>query len=399
MAALGIGEILLILLMGGLAPNDLEPLAANQALQYMPAQCEAMAFADLRGAETTLNGWLEMIRGQTWLMSQPEVAAKVAEFSQMLAMAHTQAPLMLGFDPFTQLSSLSACVRLGRTAEGMPRPEFLVVIQGSFEPSAAGMLAGQIGLLQQTQVPTGQIVYGVTEGEMMVSLTAIAPGVLLLGTKALVDPLLATGGSPPVQAITPGSLGGRVTELMMGGAHSFFGFQPGPELRAMMVGEMPASLAELVSGMGRAVVVTRPGAFTFEVTALTAPIQHRYELLLEGIKEYILAFNHGLRAFLWGGAGLLSPNDPELDPLLRSMLANREEILTFVEGQLMSADPEVLMLSDPLTLTTTLNVNGPAIWQSLSGTMMLGGMFAFLSARSDVPPPYPAPNSPPPPNP
>lgn len=388
MMSLGIAEIVIILLVGGLLPQDAEPLPPSQIMMSMPAQCEVMGFLDLRGIDSSIQETLDSFTSQSWLVSNPDVAGAINNLTEMIAMARSQAPGMLGFDPFTQLSSITGCLRLNLPTDGPPRPEFLMVLQGSFPSSVTGTLANLMEFTARATTPTGQTIYGIEEDEVGIGLVSTAPGIILFGTKDLLNPALSGAPTPDLTASSSVPLPSRMLASVAQGSYGFIGFQPSPALRSLMTGEVPTSAAELLAGMNHiSLTSTRDGA-VLDLTATNADAQRRFELLLEGVKEYSLAFNHMARAIVWGGAGLLSPNDMELEPILRQLAANRDAILEFVNDTLLSDDPRADLVVDPATMTSSLTMNRCGALQTLSGIFALVGFSIAMTESSRGPDDY-----------
>ncbi len=391
MTAFGLAGIVMMVMLGAFAPSDVEPLPAEQVLWGMPADCEVMGFVDLRNAGPNLRNVVSTIAGQSWVTSNPEISGAITEGLSALDQAQTQAVARYGFDPLTQLTAVSMCMRLEAVAGSEPRPQFLMVVQGSFPSSAVAPVAAEIDM-NLTALPSGQSVYAHSEDGLNFGLFAPQDGVAIFGTDGYYTSFL--GGMPTMAMPTPAdsaSLLSRMAIVAPGGVRSYFALRPSVATAFLIASEMPTSVAQLVQGLQSAVMATGTNATYFEATASNAATHGRFSMLFAGLGALSEASPLVVDGILNLVFGFLSPDDMELDSELRAMLAHRDEIMSTIESWGLNADVTVALSDDPAAMRSTMMLTSDAAMPGAAMIMLWSSMaVGMFGARmsSDAYDPY-----------
>jgi hypothetical protein len=380
-----LGQLLMMLLLGGLMPSDTDPLPPEQVMLHMPGDCEVMAFEDLRGIGDAIDGLMTDLSTQAWIITNEELREGFQEASQGFTQMEALAVEVLGINPFDDLTAVSFCMKMGADPAGMP--DYLVVLQGNFDSTLADRLGAEA--FDPVVLSNGASVYGTNEGGTIVGLAVPRPGVLVFGSEHYLTPVAAASAPPPILP-TPGSMLELVSELAPYGIRSFVGVAPSAAFRALLASEAPVSIAELVTGIERAMWATGDRTDLIELRATGADSHRDYELILSGIGAMAEASPLVMRGMAHLFLGVLSPSDPDLDEGLRSLASHREDILTLLESSGLLAETEVELTSDASTFTTSLTMTNTEGASGAAMIMMFGGfmtgiMFLGDSAR---PPDY-----------
>jgi hypothetical protein len=383
MAEMAFGQFLIMLLLGGLLPHDTEPMPADEVMLHMPADCEVMAFEDLRGVGDTIDTFMADLSTQAWIIANDEFREGFQAASEGFGQLEAMAVEMLGINPFDDLTAISLCMKMRPGPPGMP--DYLVVVQGNFDSTLADRL-GADGF-EPVVLSSGASIYGTTEDGTIIGLAVPRPGVLVFGSEnyltSVAAPVAPTAIVPPA-----GSMLARVAELAPHGIRSFVGFRPGAALKAVLASEAPVTVAELTTGLDRAMWFTGDSVDLIEVRATGTDTHRDYELILSGIGAIAQASPLAMAGMANIFLGVLSPDDPDLEEGLRSLATHREEILTMLDTSGLLAPTEVEVTSDAGTFTTTLSLTNAQGGSGAVLLLMLGGLSSIALLGSSSEPPY-----------
>jgi hypothetical protein len=375
-------------------PSDEEPLPADQITMGLPPDCELVGYADLRGAYGRFDAMMQGLRTQSWVAGSPEFSEALAELLAEVGTSSTEMTAALGFNPLTDLTSVAGCARLTTRADGFPAPEFLLIWRGNF-PETSATTVGAAMELGAVTLSNGQSVPGEGNEAFTWGMVSPSPGLLLVGTDAMLVPRVSGALVDEAASSLPDSVLGRMASTASTGVYAFAAFQPSEGARALMMSDGPQSVTELVSGLDRIIwSVGRAGATTVEVRARNADSHRDYELMLGGLAELSRAAPDAMWAFAHIALGLLSPDDPEIDASVRQLLAHRDEALAWLETTGWLADSEVGFTADAATFTSTMTSSNGSSLQFGAMIMMVGvvGLSRSVDAPSSpglTPPPTP----------
>ena len=343
-----------------------------------------MLFVDTRGIDASLRSGLELLARQPFVTSTPDLATAVSEMTLRYADGQTQISTYLGLNPFTDLTSVGICGKLGSSPTGLPSPEFIAVIQGSFGTAPTEQLA-EILEFAPMQLGDGAAVYGVQEDGVTIGMSAPIDGVILLGTEAYLTPLAS---EMPTMALPEGvpedSLLTRLSELVPHGVTSFFAMAPSISTRFLLGTEGPVSFSQLVAGLDSMYMLANSDVSFVEVHATDAIAHERYALILGGLGDLFTAAPYVAGGVLQFVFGVLSPDDPDLEAPLRLFLSHREDVFALANDLGLTNTPHVEFNRHDDRFVSDLSMNNAASLQATGAAVLMGGWLMFMRAEAPI---------------
>jgi hypothetical protein len=319
---------------------------------------------------------------QPWLAGEAEVVEAIGEISAMIERGQAESVARYGFDPLTQLTSAALCMRIDVEPDSVPTPQFLAVVQGAVPQSAIAPIGGEIEMTP-TVLPTGQSAFTSAERGFDVMLFSPMEGVLVLGSGAYYPALV--GGMPAMELGPPteaGSLMTRLPTIARGGARAFLALRPDTETASLLDRELTTSLTQLVRGMQSAVLDLGDDALYLEGTATDADTHARFGMITRGTGALAEAAPSVLFGTLNMIFGALSPDDPEIEPEGRRLLAQRESIMASLSAWGLTTPLGVTVQEDPAAMRSTLLVSGDGVTTGLGGLTAMTMLIALLRDHS-----------------
>lgn len=374
MAMYGIGELIAILLLGSFLPSDVEPLPPEQVLRAMPDDCEFMAFQDLRGVKETVTALIDELSRQSWVTSNPEFAEGLAEVSSGMAEAEVEMTGMLGFNPFTDLHAVSICFKLD-TSAGEPKPNFIALLQGDFPATTADHLGEMMGMSRHP-LSNGVEVFGDREAGVIMGLFGV-DGAVAFASENYLLPMTTDFPPPGIGPSTEGSLLSQLSAMAPHGILSYMAARPSTTTRLLVAGDAPMSIAKLVGGLDSVITVMNAEMTYLQISANDAESHRSYELLVGGMGDLMTAAPLAVSGMAQMLFGAISPDDPDIDDELRSLLRHRDSILSFMAELGMMEPSQIEFNSDASTRVSSLSVTGGSSASTL-GLVFLGGLGSFM---------------------
>jgi hypothetical protein len=342
---------------------------------------------DARDADVRVNAILDELSAQPWVSADADLGSLLTEARAAMAGVSAMATASVGFDPLTEIDAVSLCVRVATGPRGDPLPDFVAIAQGTFGAGMDASFARTVGLSPQT-LATGETVYGEREDGRIIGVVSPQPGTLVVGTESM----LAGRAASPLPQPSPDadSVMARVAELAEIGVHSIAAVEPSAGTRFMLSAEMPVSLAQLLAGLDQAVWGVSGTGAILEVVATNGDAHRDFELIVWGVGEYFKAAPHALLALISFPLGAISPSEPELPEMVRTLLTHRDDLLTFLGGHGLTREPGVNFEVDANNLLSRLTISDI---RSLNGITLAGVLTGFLvfAARVEEPMPPPEP--------
>lgn len=370
----GYGEIVVFMLLSMATPVDVEPLPPDQVVAGLDANCEVLAFGDMREGVEGINAFFEQLSRQSWIIGNEEAVEGLAEVHAGLAEMQTGAQEAMGLNPLTDIHTVSLCGRLGAGTT----PEFVLIARGDF-PSSVVESLGPFFDYEPLTLSNGASVWGTRDGAVLVGLISPAPGLLVMGT----DNFLVERGATPLvsdfSGADPSSLVAQLAALAPRAPRMFLGFQPSEQLKTLVASEdMPVSVEELFLGLSHFVWASNAEMSYFDVAATNDDAFRDYQLILGGLQHALQASPHVVRAYTAIALGALSPDDPEIDDFLRLAARHRDEVMDFLSWTGLVEDVSVEMTTAPAERRLTLTASG-------SGNLLVAGIAGavfYLAAGS-----------------
>ncbi|MCA9563928.1 MAG: hypothetical protein KC561_10590, partial [Myxococcales bacterium] len=350
----GIIEVFFALALGAMLPSDQPPLDAATVLRGMPADCEFMAFQDLRVIDQRIERYLDLVRGQEWLTANSEWSALIERADHSLDEYASQASTFLGFDPFTELVGVGICAKLSQSSDGEPVPSFQLVLQ-TVNPID---ISSRVGMLDRVDI-AGQSLPGFREDGMTVGIYSLENAVVV-GTSDYLTPLLSasTWAGVPAPDVPHGSLLGRLNELVPSGVTSYVAVRPSVPTRFLInSSHAPATFTQLIAGLDSALATTNGQAIHFELKATDAAVHEDFSLILQGLGHLSEASPLAAEGMIRVMLGIFSETDPHVDSELRPFLAHREEVLSLLDELGFSGQVEATFAEDTTAMLSTLDIN------------------------------------------
>ncbi len=374
MAMYGIGELIAILLLGSFLPSDVEPLPPEQVLRAMPDDCEFMAFQDLRGVKETITTLIDELSRQSWVTSNPEFAEGLAEVTGEMAQAEVEMTGMLGFNPFTDLHAVSICFKLD-TSAGEPKPNFIALLQGDFPATTADHLGEMMGMSRHP-LSNGVEVFGDREAGVIMGMFGV-DGAVAFASENYLLPMTTDFPAPGIGPAAEGGLLSQLSSMAPHGITSFMAARPSTTTRLLVAGDAPMSIAKLIGGLDSIITVMNADMSYLQVSANDAESHRSYELLVGGMGDLMTAAPLAVSGMAQLLFGAISPDDPDIDDELRSLLRHRDSILSFLEEAGMMEPAQIEFNSDASTRVSSLSITGGSNSATL-GILFLGGLGSFM---------------------
>ncbi len=184
-------------------PNP-KALGADAVLEHAVDDADFVLHVDVSATVGANYGVLAKLSEDTLIKQVPELREHITEVVMQIESGRAMAKTMVGFDPVTDISSLTAFVKM---RAGMPQPDFLVVVRGTLPADLPGALAKTMG--GKTGTVDGRSTATMPDGSMMGTSKS---GALVVGKADWVAARIADGWKAPAR--TKGSTWARIATAL-----------------------------------------------------------------------------------------------------------------------------------------------------------------------------------------
>lgn len=172
-------------------PNPKAP-TADAVLEHAVEDADFVVHVDVAATVGANYSVLAKLPEDAIIKQVPELREQIAQAVMQVEAGRSMAKGMIGFDPVSDVSSMTAFVKI---APGAPKPDVLVVVRGTFPADLPGKLAGSMG--GKPGNVDGRATATMPDGTMMATAKS---GALLVGKPEWVTTRAADAWKAPARA-------------------------------------------------------------------------------------------------------------------------------------------------------------------------------------------------------
>lgn len=319
----------------------------------------------------------------------PELREQITQALMQIEQGRAMAKGMVGFDPVTDITSLTAYVKL---KDGASQPDFLVVVRGNFPADVPGNIAKKMG--GKAGVVDGRATATMPDGSIIGTAKS---GALIVGKADWVTPRLADAWKASPRA--KGSPWARVATALDGKPFFLVASKPSAELIKKMTTDVGDNFGrDLLANHVVAVWAASSTGVTWMYEARDAAFAKRMEAASKGFIDLMRAAHFAPRGVAQIAVAAL-PSYSRMSKEIDAVLASKDKLLGAVwdltgDGKFAAK----VKLDGNLVVATA---TGKKFSDVVPASFVVGlGAIGFLSARAGGEakplPPHPAKPSVPP---
>ncbi|MCA9565981.1 MAG: hypothetical protein KC561_20935, partial [Myxococcales bacterium] len=316
----GLLELLPILVIASTLPTEQEPLPVETVMAGVPNDCNIFMFQDMRDVQGRLDSLSAQLLTQEWFTNSVELSAEMEHAQVEFAAFGQEFEAQIGANPLTDLTSFSLCLSAVQREGLPPKPSFLMVFQGNFEP------------LENLELLTSRSTVGpaVPDSEMSPAFVQ-GPNVLYFGSDDRIGALEGQVPSFDPAAFDENRMS-AVRDAASSGVTSMFFFEPSAELRSVLDDGGPdSSWNHFLNGIEAGLLAMDEDTVYLATWATDNEAFEDHRLILSGLGQIARAFPAGAFGMAQLVFGVLSADDTEIDRDFRAILPYRDQILSFVQ--------------------------------------------------------------------
>lgn len=363
-------------------PNPRAPTAAA-VLEHAVDDADLVVHLDVAATVGANYGVLASLSEDALVKQVPELRQQLTQAVMQLESGRTMARAMLGFDPVTDLTSVTAFVRM---REGMPQPEFLLVVRGTLPADLPAKLASSLG--GRTGSVDGRTTVTLPDGTVMGTSRS---GALLVGKAEWVNARVASAWRAPAHA--KGSPWARIATALDARPFFLIASKAAPALVATLAKGLGDNFGrDLVANHKLGVLAVAATGVTWMYEASDAAFARRMESASLGLLELMRAAHLAPRGMAQVAVAAL-PSYARVSKDLDAVIGARDKLLAAVWD-----------LTGDGKFTARVRVDGTLVTATATGKKLsdvlpisfVGGLAAigFLTA-ADAPTPVPPASKPP----
>ena len=260
-------------------PNPRAP-NADAALEHAVEDADFVVHLDVASTLGANYGVLARLPEDSIIKQVPELREQIAQAVMQVEAGRAMAKGMVGFDFVTDVSSITAFVKL---APGAPKPDVLVAVRGTFPPDLVGKLASSMG--GKAGSVDGRATATMPDGTMLASTKS---GVLLVGKTEWVTARAADAWKAPARA--KGSPWARIATALDGRPFFLVASKPSAALVAQATKDLGDNFGrELVANHTVGVLAASATGLSWMYEAKDVAFARRLETASKGLIDLMRA--------------------------------------------------------------------------------------------------------------
>jgi hypothetical protein len=293
---------------------------SNEVLELAVEDADFVVHLDVAATVGANYGVLAKLPEDPLISKVPELRDNISQAVMQIEAGRSMAKGMIGFDPVTDVSSVTAFVKM---KIGAPQPDILVVVRGTLPKDLPGKLAGSMG--GKAGTIDGRATATMPDGTMMATAKS---GALLVGKPDWVTARAADAWKAPARA--KGSAWARIATALDAKPFFMVASKPSAELVAQLTKDLGDNFGrDLIANHTVGVLAASATGVAWMYEAKDAAFAKRMETASKGLIDLMRAAHLAPRGVAQLAVAAL-PSYAKVSKELDAVIASKDKLMEAV---------------------------------------------------------------------